>query len=1102
MADPEILLLCPEGPERDALIDGLSPRQELSAHTDWPQDFGRLDLLWLHRGPKDSLGELPEGVAQRVADWVRGGGRLLLTGAPAHWTEAFGFEERPPTLRVREWTGPLREQDRLGVAGFGTHPVFRRHPGGVYLRQPWSGCAMGGAFYVAGARPEQGRLLGVEKVFLGIEAETGLLVEHLPGEGRVLSLGAHLVFAHEGPGEDPFVENRLRFTVDMIDELLTGDIASDEQAKSYAWPARDVVLREGEPSPLELPERWPYADLDALRREGLELERVAGEEAFFDLPSREGVVAIGEGDEGIKEIWRLPVRLVSRFALLDAEGMPLRPQRTLVRPSSIERELGFGEHSLSEVLISPRGSGVLGGHLHADAGGVVQLEIHGDHRMHWPYPARALGAISWAFAAEGRLFSFADGAMGHAGLFAFSRTPSSHQCEEHGDGFVLRLRFDLEPGQPLGWLLGSGTSMTRAEDALRQVFAGELDPGSAALDALAERRDAMLQIETGNAELDHELAWCLAKGDEFFVETQAHEGAEALRGYVAGYQVTRPGWCSGRPGYAWFFGRDSLWFSRAMLPMGAAADVRDNLRLLARGQGPSGEIYHEWTPSGIVHYDAADATPMFVEMLGRYVDWTGDLDLGKELFGHVERALAFVEDRDRDGDGVTENTGVGHGWMEGGPLFDGVHAECYLASAQAAALRQGAALAKRLGKDALSREWLAQGQQVERVLAERFFDPELGRFAHAMRKDGSFDPSPSVLGAMPAVFEVASEPLAGESLVPFAASEFSADWGVRMLSSRDERYEPSSYQAGSAWPLFTGWVTLADFHSGRPGPAWERLTGLMSLVTRFHPGVVEEVYRGDVCAPIGVCPHQAWSHSAIFGSIALGLLGLGVAPGGDALRIAPCLPGRMDELRLRGLRFRDSVLDLTVHRDQDGQHLEMRLELREGEICCELAPFFPAPCRVDGVTVDGEDALFEREELLEGLRLRTHEIRLQAGQSRVVRFDVRPDLLLVERTIRPEENQQAAALRVLSRVALEGDSGLRLELEATPGHHSLPVRLPGRAPLRIEGAELNSGALRFRVDEPVAKATPVESRLAEGEDAGAAPAPRRYVRHVITLRYV
>jgi hypothetical protein len=160
MADPEILLLCPEGPERDALIDGLSPRQELSAHTDWPQDFGRLDLLWLHRGPKDSLGELPEGVAQRVADWVRGGGRLLLTGAPAHWTEAFGFEERPPTLRVREWTGPLREQDRLGVAGFGTHPVFRRHPGGVYLRQPWSGCAMGGAFYVAGARPEQGASAG------------------------------------------------------------------------------------------------------------------------------------------------------------------------------------------------------------------------------------------------------------------------------------------------------------------------------------------------------------------------------------------------------------------------------------------------------------------------------------------------------------------------------------------------------------------------------------------------------------------------------------------------------------------------------------------------------------------------------------------------------------------------------------------------------------------------------------------------------------------------------------------------------------------------------------------------------------------------------
>ncbi|PIE25634.1 MAG: hypothetical protein CSA62_00520 [Planctomycetota bacterium] len=1064
MADPQILLLAPEGPEREALLAGLQPRQELKPRTALPQDLGPVDLVWFHRAPDEELGELESGDAERLAKWVRGGGRLLLTGSPAQWTGLLGFESQPPSIRRRRWEGPLRAQDRLGVAGFGGHPLFRRHRGGVYLRRPWGGCAMGGALYVAGARPVEGRLLGVEKVFLGLDAETGLLVEHLPGEGRVLSLGAHLVFAHAGPGEDPFVENRLRFAVDLIDELLTGDIADEAVIAGRSWPPRAELLREAEAPDFSLPSAWPFADLEALRAEKEPLIAIPGEYDSFDLPSRAGVLALGTGAAGLREVWRLPVRLLSGLDLLDEEDAPPTPVRLLLRPSSVERELAFGETRLSEVLVSPEASGVLAGELHGGSGR-IRLLFHGDHRMQWPYPPRALACIENSMSEAGRLFQFADSTLGHTGLLAFSQEPLSYCCEPEADGFVARFDFELRPEQALSWVLASGVSRDEALDSLKNCLSEGGPLGAAALEHRAQRRQTRLAISTGNAELDHELSWCVEKGDEFFVETRAHEGAEPLRGYVGGYGVTRPGWCSGRPGYAWFFGRDSLWFARAMLAFGDREDVRDNLRLLARGQGPSGEIYHEWTPSGVVHYDAADATPMFVELLGRYVDWTGDLALGKELFGQVERALAFLEDRDRDGDGVTENSGVGHAWVEDGPLSEQVHAECYLASAQAAALLRGSALAQRLGKDALSRDWRAQAATVQRVLSERFFDEDLGRFAHALRRDGSFDLSPSALGAMPAVFGVIDENLAGRSLVPYAGSEYSTDWGVRLLSEEDPRFDPISFQAGSVWPLLTGWVTLADFQVGRPGPAWERLTGLLGLVTRFHPGVLEEVYRGDLCAPMGLCPHQAWSHSAVFGALALGLLGLGVEAGTDVLRIAPCLPGGLDELRAERVRFRDAQLHVQVHREQDGRHLEIVLEGVEGNCAVELAPFFPSPCEIQEVQIDGEALDCEREELLEGLRLRSPSFEVAAGQRRVLRFDVVPDLLIVDRTVRPEEEQGSEAPRVLARRALDGNSALELVVEARPGHHSLPVRLPGRPPLSIEGAELRSGSLRFHIEE-------------------------------------
>ena len=63
-------------------------------------------------------------------------------------------------------------------------------------------------------------------------------------------------------------------------------------------------------------------------------------------------------------------------------------------------------------------------------------------------------------------------------------------------------------------------------------------------------------------------------------------------GLMAGYASSRPGWFSARPGYAWYFGRDSLWCSLALLDIGVFETVGDNLELLIKYRRLDWKIDH------------------------------------------------------------------------------------------------------------------------------------------------------------------------------------------------------------------------------------------------------------------------------------------------------------------------------------------------------------------------------------------------------------------------------------------------------------------------------------------------------------------------------
>jgi glycogen debranching enzyme len=131
-------------------------------------------------------------------------------------------------------------------------------------------------------------------------------------------------------------------------------------------------------------------------------------------------------------------------------------------------------------------------------------------------------------------------------------------------------------------------------------------------------------------------------------------------------------YAAGIPWYATLFGRDSLITATGMTAIDAGM-AAETLRLLAgllgqriddeRDEEP-GKVIHELRVGEIArvgrspfarYYGTVDATPLFLCLLCDHADWSGTLDLFRELRGEVDQALEWIDRHaDLDGDGLLE----------------------------------------------------------------------------------------------------------------------------------------------------------------------------------------------------------------------------------------------------------------------------------------------------------------------------------------------------------------------------------------------------------------------------------------------------------------
>ena len=427
-------------------------------------------------------------------------------------------------------------------------------------------------------------------------------------------------------------------------------------------------------------------------------------------------------------------------------------------------------------------------------------------------------------------------------------------------------------------------------------------------------------------------------------------------GLVAGYRSSGE---TARPGFAWFFGRDSLWTDLALDSIGDFETTRTALDFIAKYQRQDGKIEHEisqtaslvnWWTGFPYAYASADATPLFLIAMNDYVRISGDTAFATSHWDNVWRAYQFLKST-YDANGLPRNFGIGHGWVEGGPLLP-VETESYQSGLATAALDAVVSLARLTSKQTeaatLQQEYDAQRKKIN----DSFWDPSDHTLVFALDRENSQVRTPTVLSTAPMWFDVFDPEKANATIDHLANWDEAADWGMRIISERNSLYGPTGYHYGSVWPLFTGWASVAEYRNHRPLEAYANLRANSMLALDGSLGHVTEVLSGAYYEGLGTAsPHQIWSSAMVLSPAIRGMLGLSVDEENKSVALAPHLPANWNDFAIHGLSACGSKHDISFHRSD--RTISFNVTGTGSGCTFTFSPAISKHARVLGATLNG-----------------------------------------------------------------------------------------------------------------------------------------------------
>jgi glycogen debranching enzyme len=939
------------------------PREDLHKN---PKALQQFDVLWIQRTDTSrfSSEETDPGLAENLKSYLENGGTLFLTQEAFRYINILGLEKAVPESRTKACIDEGNGR-KLGFHSFRSHPVFDGLNGGAYIQVPLTDTAVRVTGYFEDHLPQEGKVVAVDWDYIFLRESSKLVLEYESGKGKVIAAGAYVDFSSRNSNYlqlHRFVENCIRY------------LASHSQAPAaefWYFGPHTVTLCPEKPQDsdrmfLAIPPANPWVE----ETSPLSFKDRKSTGNPFDLAGARMVI-MGREQSGIEEIWTHPF-----MALRDYEAgiqgtsaiqwLSTMESLITVTPSGFERVYKWKGNTLREFIAAdPREpSGVVHYQYTGRDGIELVIRFRSNLRFMWPYSEKSIGTLCYGWDNDYNAFRVQDQSGGLVLLAGANRMPTAHRAGQADTNFIVtaEVSYSLNASDQLDFVItGTSEGLNKAlfayDRAIRDPMKIRSDATSHADSVLSES----LTITTPNDTFNQGYLWSLIGTDRFFVYTPGMGSS-----LVAGYSTTRHGWdggqkVNGRPGYAWYFGRDGEWSGMALLDYGDFEKVRQELLFYEKYQDLQGKIFHEATTSGVIHYDAADATPLYIVLAGRYFRYSNDTSYLKGSWNRIKKAINFCFSTDTDRDHLIENTNVGHGWVEGGELY-GSHATLYLNACWAAALTEAAVMARAAG-DAEGESYQQETQQVRMIINRDFWisspalgsaGRETGYYSYGMNKDRTFRKEVTVLPAVPVYFGLADPLKAASMLGYYAGNRFTTNWGTRIIGDDSPLFKPTGYHYGSVWPLFTGWTALAEYKSGLPLQGFSHLMDNLNVYRNWALGSVEEVLNGAVYQPSGVCPHQCWSETMVVQPAIEGLLGLDVNAPENRISLAPRLPANWDSLTVRHIRIGGRHLDFSFRRE--GKTCIYVFDPGEGgSLDVSFLPSFPPATRIGKAYRDGKE---------------------------------------------------------------------------------------------------------------------------------------------------
>lgn len=699
----------------------------------------------------------------------------------------------------------------------------------------------------------------------------------------------------------------------------------------------------------------------------LELSRTVRSWEFLPVVGQRAALF---GDEtGNFEAWVYPLKLFRNLHLtfhVEDRALPAESlARTLtVKPESASILYVGDSFRVRETLCVPvnESGAIILFDVETESPLEIEVGFTDDFQLEWP---AALGGtyVSWDPAEHA--FYFGDEAQKYAGFFGSPTATDAKLAYEtnYSSSTENSMRLGVtQKGKDRKILILSG-SVTNAVEA-DKTYKHLLGSYDQLMQQSAEYYSSYLQktvsVELPDSRLQQAYDWARISTIQGLV-VNPYLGT----GLVAGYRTSGG---SQRPGFAWFFGRDSFWTSFALDAEEDYATTRTAIDFISKFQRDDGKIPHEisqsaslvpWFKDYPYAYASADATPLFILATNDYVARSGDTDFARAKWDNLWRAYEFLRST-YDSQGLAQNFGVGHGWVEGGPLLP-VKNEYYQAGLSVEAVEALSHLAHLVGKEDVSKQLAAEFDQKKATLEHTFWSEENKSYIFAVNKDNQRIEEATVLTTVPMWFGLAEADRADETISQIDSADHETDWGMRIISQKSKLYDGSGYHFGSVWPLFTGWATVGEYRYHRAWPAYFNLRANALLGFDGALGHFTEVLSGDYYSSFATSsPHQIWSAAMVISPILRGMFGLETDAEKHQITLAPHVPADWTAFAVRNVHVGNVTAGFLYGKTADSVVLEVR-RTGEGDCVVEFSPAFSLRTQIVGVELNGRPLPFKIE---------------------------------------------------------------------------------------------------------------------------------------------